>query len=252
MNANGGFSFNETAGTGPGGPTPPGAYTFTYVENYGGCSLSLQQKFTVTLTTWAYQAGKYAGKSGTVSVVSYPEPNSLKYVNYCGPAASRVLISGWTKNVPSLSRLAREEHTVASGPNAGTLATNMPGPINKAIGTGYYGDQRKATTQAIFSNRIGYDIAHGHPLITALMTGVPTGTGKQLWLNGWDYSKLQVPHIVTIYGFDFTSPTQGKIYYMETAGTVSGTDETGPQEIDYQEFWTLVQANNVQLAGSSG
>ena len=48
VDATGGFSFKETAGTGPGGPTPPGTYIFTYVEKYGGCSLSLRQTFTVT------------------------------------------------------------------------------------------------------------------------------------------------------------------------------------------------------------
>ena len=46
--ANGGFAFKETVGTGPHGPTPPGTYTFTFVEKYGGCSLSYQQTFTVT------------------------------------------------------------------------------------------------------------------------------------------------------------------------------------------------------------
>ena len=48
VGADGGFNFKETVGTGPNGPTPPGAYTFTFVENYGGCSLSSQQTFTVT------------------------------------------------------------------------------------------------------------------------------------------------------------------------------------------------------------
>jgi hypothetical protein len=48
VNASGGFSYTETVGTGPGGPTPPGTYTFTYVEKYGGCSPSFGQTFTVT------------------------------------------------------------------------------------------------------------------------------------------------------------------------------------------------------------
>jgi hypothetical protein len=42
------FSYAETVGTGPNGPTPLGAYPFTYVETYGGCSLSFTQTFTVT------------------------------------------------------------------------------------------------------------------------------------------------------------------------------------------------------------
>ncbi len=50
VDANGGFSFKATVGTGPGGPTPPGTYTFTYVEKYGGCSLSFRQAFTVMKT----------------------------------------------------------------------------------------------------------------------------------------------------------------------------------------------------------
>jgi hypothetical protein len=48
VNASGGFSYKETVGTGPGGPTPPGSYTFTYAEKYGGCSSSFRQTFTVT------------------------------------------------------------------------------------------------------------------------------------------------------------------------------------------------------------
>jgi hypothetical protein len=47
VDASGGFSYKETVGTGPHGPTPPGTYTITYVEKYGGCSLSFHQAFTV-------------------------------------------------------------------------------------------------------------------------------------------------------------------------------------------------------------
>ncbi len=50
VDANRGFSYKETVGTGPSGPTPPGTYTFTYVENYGGCSLSFHQTFSVTIS----------------------------------------------------------------------------------------------------------------------------------------------------------------------------------------------------------
>lgn len=51
VDANGGFSYQETVGTGPSGPTPVGAYTITYVENYDGSSLSATQTFTVTPTS---------------------------------------------------------------------------------------------------------------------------------------------------------------------------------------------------------
>jgi hypothetical protein len=48
VDANGGFSYKETVGTGPSGPTPPGTYTITYAEKSGDCSLSFHQTFTVT------------------------------------------------------------------------------------------------------------------------------------------------------------------------------------------------------------
>jgi hypothetical protein len=48
VDTNGSFSYKETAGTGPGGPTPAGTYTFTYAEKYGGCSLGYHLVFTVT------------------------------------------------------------------------------------------------------------------------------------------------------------------------------------------------------------
>jgi hypothetical protein len=47
VNASGDFSFVETVGTGPSGPTPPGAYVSTYAENYVGSSLSATSTFTV-------------------------------------------------------------------------------------------------------------------------------------------------------------------------------------------------------------
>ncbi len=51
VDANGDFSFTETVATGPSGPTPPGAYVSTYVEHYGGSSLSASQTFTVTASS---------------------------------------------------------------------------------------------------------------------------------------------------------------------------------------------------------
>ena len=104
-------------------------------------------------------------------------------------------------------------------------------------------DGGSALTQKNFSDRLGkvvYD--DRHPLITGLMTGV-----GNTFLSGW--SRAGVEHIVTIYGFDFTSPTEGKIYYMETDNLPGDTNTTaGPKEMDYQSFWTLVAENDVQIA----
>ena len=51
VDANGYFSFKETVGIGPNGPTPPGAYTSTFAENDHGSSLSASQTFTVTASS---------------------------------------------------------------------------------------------------------------------------------------------------------------------------------------------------------
>jgi hypothetical protein len=235
------YPFNEACGT----SQQYASYVQAWIYDTAG-DRSTPVVIHLVCATWSYQAGGYAGKSGMVHIdTQIKEQNSFAHRNDCGPAASAVLISAWTNNVPSIATLARLEYTNS---NSGTLATNMPGPINHYIGTDYYTDGGPATSQTALSNRIGKNILSGHPLITALQT-----RDGNTFLNGWDYSGDQAPHIVTIYGFDFTSPTQGKIYYMETAGTVSGTDKTGPQEIDYQNFWTLVQASadsNVQIIGA--
>jgi hypothetical protein len=197
--------------------------------------------------TWLYDAGSYAGKSGFVSIDTsgqYNEPNNKKYVNYCGPAASQELISAWKSKVPNLEKLANEENT--NRKSNGTLMTDMVVPINNAIGQTYY-TTSTAGFQGAFSDMIGRDILDNHhPLIT----GIQTRDDKGHQLNGWD--KISAAHIITIYGFDFTSPSVGYIYYYETAGPIAGTTATGQNHMDYATFWTLVQFNtdaNIQLHG---
>ncbi len=209
--------------------------------------------WTATITigapspTWLYDAGHYAGKSGFVSIDTsgkYNEPNNKKYVNYCGPAASQELISAWSSKIPNLEKLANEENT--NRKISGTLMTDMVVPINNAIGQTYY-TTSTAGSQGAFSDMIGRDILDNHhPLIT----GIQTRDEQGHQLNGWD--RISAPHIITIYGFDFTSPSVGYIYYYETAGVTAGTTATGQNHMDYATFWTLVQFNpdaNIQLHG---
>ena len=114
------YPFNEACGTAQ-------QYT-SYVEAWiydtaGNRSKPVVIHLVCTTTpkpTWSYQAGNYAGKSGTVSVVAYKEPNFAKYDYVAGPGASQVLISAWTKNVPSIDTLATEEKTDPNPPKNGT------------------------------------------------------------------------------------------------------------------------------------
>jgi hypothetical protein len=195
-----------------------------------------------------YNSGKYTGKAGFVSVGSYKEPDNQKYWNYCGPGASQVLISAWTDTVPDIDTLAEKEKTnqgTKSCHTPGTCMSDMVKPVNDAIGQNYYTDENHAGSQEKFSNMIGEDIFdNGHPLITALQTRDEQGNK----LKGWN--NRPAPHIVTITGFNFTSPTQGWIYYTETASKGAGAEDgPGPYRLDYNTFWALVRANNVQLHG---
>jgi hypothetical protein len=83
VGTNGGFAFKETVGTGPHGPTPPGTYIFTFVEKYGGCSLSYVQKFTVT-----------AEPSRTCTPAPQPQ---IYWSQISGPQGARLSLtgSGW-------------------------------------------------------------------------------------------------------------------------------------------------------------
>jgi hypothetical protein len=225
-----------------------GPHTLTFIANFDYLiSESNYNNNQVTLTFTAnapnYAPGKYAGKAGVVGVSnSYFEP--IGDVNYCGPGASQVLISAWTNTVPDIGTLAKEEHTISSW---GTYIDCMIKPINDAIHQTYYSINYAGTKQEDFSNMIGREILDNHhPLITGIKTQANGYT-----LGGWDHP---ADHIITIYGFDFRSPTKGYIYYYETANTDAGeTKGPGPKLQEYNSFWSLVNnpQNNVQLTGNS-
>jgi hypothetical protein len=124
----------------------------------------------------------------------------------------------------------------------------MVKPINNHIGQSYYSVQ-SATSQKDFSNMIGRNILDNqHPLITGIVTKSSMYALNMYALKGWD----QYPttnHIITIYGFDFSSPDIGYVYYYETASTHAGEKEgPGPKVLEYNAFWSLVQELNIQLA----
>src|SRR3954451_9343472 len=193
-----------------------------------------------------YDPGSYFGKSARVLNfdTSLVEPNRQAYVNYCGPASSRVLISAWTKAVPGLDNLADQENT---DPIGGTFPANMVGPINQAIGRNYY-RLAHARTQGALSNLIGRNILdQHHPLIVGLKTQPPSSHVPSL--RGWNHS---VSHFIMVYGFDFRSATVGYVYYFEIASPLSsGTSATGKNVINYRDFWTLASMYDVQITGPS-
>jgi Peptidase_C39 like family len=216
------------------------AATLATAFSFGGVSRAVVHAASPT-----YDFGSYGGLSGLISNfdTSLIEPNTDPYVEYCGPAASRVLISAWTNNVPTLDTLAAQEKT--NQDKVGTWMSDMVDPVNQAIGQNYY-QSFAANSQGEFSNRIGWNIWQmNRPLITALQTADGNGNA----LNGWNSKNTGIDHIVMIYGFDFRSPSIASIDYFETAGTDAGTSNTGINTIDYGLFWSLVWLNNIQLFG---
>ena len=189
-------------------------------------------------------SGAYRGRAGQISGfnASLVEPNSPKYVNYCGPASSRVLISAWTRSVPGLDALAAQEHT---SPRGGTQPGAMVGPINRAIGRDYY-RVTHARTQAELGDIIGRNIlGERRPLIVGLKTRPPGATRPSL--DGWDHS---VSHFVMVYGFDFRRAGAGYVDYFEIASALAaGRPAAGRRRIGFDDFWRLASLYDVQIAG---
>lgn len=197
--------------------------------------------------------GNYNGISSNVGTALEPEPNYSPYAYYCGPGASRVVISNWTTNVPGIDTIATEEHTHATnytdsyGSYIGTQLSYMAGPINNHVGSSFY-INAAASSQGAFDNYVGSDTyTSGRPMITALKTYVYSG--GDVWLNGWSTQGIIANHIVAISGFNFSNPaTAGdNFYYQETSGTYAGTTLVGRNTFGANKMWNLVSSNNGQI-----
>lgn len=187
--------------------------------------------------------GSYNGLSRNVGTGLYAEPNTYSYRNYCGPGASQILISNWTTNVPNIDTLASQEKT---DPNQGTYLNNMVGPINSDANTSGFYANGVANGQSTFNNWIAGDIYDfSRPAITALMTKWSYNSAT-IYLSGWDYSRINAAHIISIHGFNFSNPSSAgdNFYYTETAGTVAATSGTGRQTYGANKMWALVSLNN--------
>lgn len=188
--------------------------------------------------------GNFQGKSRRIDNFNSQllQPDGHEYASYCGPGASRVLISAWTRKVPGIDELAAQERTDRKW---GTPAANMVGPINRAIGHNYY-RLAQATSMSDFANIIGREVLNRrHPLITEAKTRAPAGKPV---LRGWART---VSHYVMIYGFDFRSSKAAKVNYFETAGKEAGTTATGFNTMPLRDFWTLVSLSDIQITGPS-
>lgn len=196
---------------------------------------------------------RYSGKSGTASVRPYREPDLAAYYNFCGPVSTQTLLSNQLSSaqMPTLDTVGYNERVNVYGP--GVLLTNMVPYINKFVSANtayqvkrYYGPKGLLG----FNNIVGADIAHFHlPLISAIQTkGTSSTSGNLIYLKGWQPNKYQSSgqginsaHIVTIYGFDFTSSLHANytLNYVEGSSHAAGNASTGRNTYNDFDFYDL-------------
>ena len=157
-NDNGSFSYKMTVGTGSGGPTPPGAYVFTYVESYGGCSLSFRETFTVTSSGQQSLQLNVPFATEIGSVPGYPRSGKLN----CGPASVTMAIQYYGGST-TVANSAVAIHGSNNGKNG--VTDFKPGDTtgnNTVAWLAKFGLTEKNITTL---SEIRTELAAGHPVI---------------------------------------------------------------------------------------
>lgn len=206
-----------------------------------------------TATATAQPSPATAEKTARVAV-SLPiqielEPNDYLHRNYCVEGAIAVLLSTWTRSVPSIDAIGQTAHVVES---YGTTGANAVVAIN------YYLEQITGSTRFsysgahvtnldVFESDLQTDLSglgrlaaagHGSPVLVHVMTAT---------LPGWD--GYQAQHMVAVYGYNFTAgnPMGDTVTYAESAGSVAGYNGPHVETISLQALWTAMQNYNQDI-----
>lgn len=180
------------------------------------------------------------------------EPEQQAYWNYCGPGATRVLLSHWMQptSLPSFDSLGWEEDTNDQNPNVlpndrhqGTYTNAMVSPVNSSIPSGQYTVDSAGASEGTFDQWMALSLRSGAPMITGLYTRLGNGTN----LPGWNHP---ADHIVTVYGYDFRNSNHRTISYVDTGSLASsnppgstGPGPAGAHIIDAGLFFRFVSAD---------
>ena len=172
----------------------------------------------------------YVGADG-----QFKEPNDYAHRNYCGPAASQVVIRARTSNVPDLETVASEEHL---NPESGVSDQSIPPVLNSHLGTSHYGFGVASSVDSLL-NWLGSDVDSGWAMITSLKTYGPDG-----YLGGW---VLNAAHIVALRGY--SAPVSGgvSVHYVDTASQYAGYYGSYFMSYDVNTFWNYVTLSNGQV-----
>ena len=84
------------------------------------------------------------------------------------------------------------------------------------------------------ASRIKSDVDQNYAMLTGVWT---SGMG------GWSFGTY---HIITLYGYDYTSPTNQKVNYVDTASSIAGYSGLYFNYVPLDNLWWNISQNNVQ------
>ncbi len=177
------------------------------------------------------------------------EPNDYLHRNYCAEGAIAVLLSTWTRAVPSIDAIGAAAQVVES---YGTTGINAVQAINSYLeqitGSSRYAySGTHVTSLAVFRSELEADLSglgrfatakHGSPVLVHVMTAT---------LPGWD--GYQAQHMIAVFGYNFTAGTLSgdTVTYVESAGSVAGYNGPHVQTISLEALWTAMQNYNADI-----
>lgn len=161
------------------------------------------------------------------------EPENPAYVNYCGPSSTRLALSIYLTDLPSLDEIGACENI---NPDWGVIMPNVTRCLNSYLNGSLY-QTGSATSKEEFFDWVKTDIDSGKVMLTGLMTGE---------IPGWKTN--DVHHIVAIVGYDMSYEQSNdiQIYYVDVSSSLAGYSGPYFNTVDLGWLWHQVRQNNSQ------
>lgn len=171
------------------------------------------------------------------------EKNDFEHRNYCGPAATKIILYTWTWNLgvlPTMNQIGQEEQI---DPTWGVYNWRVRDYLNNWLSANvpsYNWDYVESinSTKGDLKSFIVWDIDANRGLESALWTGTATVS----MLPGWP-DTIKVRHIVAIRGYNVTTDWT-QVYYIETGQAAQGYSGTFYQDVRLSKFFNHVNADS--------
>ncbi len=188
---------------------------------------------------------EFSGEAVTATkILNIPEVDQLKekddyeHRNYCGPAATKIILYTWTLDLgvlPTMNEIGAGEN-IDSG--SGVFNHDVRDYLNTWLDANvpsYNWDYVESlnSTKADLKSYIIWDIDADRGLETALYIGA---------MPGWPADK-DVRHILAIRGYEVASNST-QIYYIESGQAAQGYYGTFYQDAGLKKFFKTVNAHN--------